>query len=428
MSSSPYSLQILEKADYKKQHIATYDNSLPQLGPSSIRVQSRVVGLTTNNITYARIGDALHWYDAHQLPFKDGEFSNAQKYGRTSAWGTGEVLESTVDFIRPGTKIWGYLPLSDLPVDKKVKQAPAPGAFIDTTEHRQQLWAIYNFYRIVPENQGNDDRYNGYAALTRILFETSYSLNRMPFGWDSSPPTNPLGLEVPPKLDTWTRQRANLRNATVIVMPASSKTAFTFAYMLRNARPKEEQPRAVVGLSSQASHAFCAKTKLYDVIADYNLTSAGSEDLASGVGLNSKGKVVLLDFGARPGIKDAWISALEAATDDFTFIRVGAAIPEEGAEGETLQARTKLFTDPAPNQYPSNADGQRNAGKKRYGKGEYLEDCGKEFNRFLEHESINALNLDWGKGVKGPNGIEGGWERLCSGRLGADEGLVFKLG
>ena len=41
--------------------------------------------------------------------------------------------------------------------------------------------------------------------------------------------------------------------------------------------------------------------------------------------------------------------------------------------------------------------------------------------------SMPDLRLDWGHGISGAGGIEGGWTRLCQGRVGAEEGLVYRM-
>lgn len=93
--SQPYSVHILEKGDYTKQHVVDYDQGLPELAPSSVRVATSTIALTTNNLTYARIGHVpmFNWWNASPLPFKEGEYSNSEKYGRVNAWGIGTVRD-----------------------------------------------------------------------------------------------------------------------------------------------------------------------------------------------------------------------------------------------------------------------------------------------------------------------------------------------
>jgi hypothetical protein len=37
------------------------------------------------------------------------------------------------------------------------------------------------------------------------------------------------------------------------------------------------------------------------------------------------------------------------------------------------------------------------------------------------------MQIKIGTGVKGSDGVESGWERLCKGDVGTTEGLVYKL-
>lgn len=423
-------MQILEKADYSKQHIVEYDKSLPPLGESSIRVQSSIISITANNITYARFGDVpgFNFFGAHPLPFQDGLYSDSSKYGRISAWGVGTVIESTADFVPVGKQVWGYLPIASLPVDKKVEPTKVKDVIMEITDYRQPLLPIYNRFFILDKTHAENQKLQAYSALMKVLFETAYALNRVSFAWDPQiTPVNPLGLHPPPNLDTWGKQQANLRGSTVIIMPASSKTAFAFAYMTRFIRPKNEQPRAVIGVSSASSQNFTEDTKLYDKVPLYQTAEAEPSHLAQELGIATTDKVVIVDFGAREGFKDLWRSKLDAISNDVLFIRVASAIPQRTGVQEDPGNRARENATLAPNTYPSNVSPQRDAGMQMYGEAEYFADLSTEFDRFLEHDSVKTLQLTWGNGMKGPEGVEGGWDRICSGKLSAAEGLVYRL-
>ncbi|OCK74904.1 hypothetical protein K432DRAFT_386526 [Lepidopterella palustris CBS 459.81] len=430
MAFQKYELQIIEKSDYSKQHIVSFQGPLPSLAASSIRVQSTVIGLTTNNISYARLGDmpGRNFYAAHPLPFKEGPYSDFTKYARISAWGTGLVIDSTVDFIPTGTKLWGYLPIASLPVDKVVEQSSAKNIIIETSEFRKAVMPVYNYYFVLDKAHAESAKFQGYSALLRQLFETSYALNRLVFAWDPKiAPVNPAGLSPPPHLDTWTKESANLHDATVVIMPASSKTAFSLAYMLRYVRPKGEQPRAIVGVSSAASRSFVEETKAYNTVTLYDAAESEPSKLVQELGLSATSKIVLADFGAREGFKDLWRRKLDAISNNVLFLRVGTAIPERIDPEEDAARGAKEMANLKPNSYPSNTSTQRDAGMKYYGEAEYLEAVDREFDNFIEYPGVQALKLVWGEGMKGPDGVEGGWNRICSGSLGAAEGLVYRL-
>ena len=428
MLSQRYELQILEKGNYSKEHIVPYEGSLPPLEGSSIRVQSNIIGLTTNNISYARLGDepGRDFFAAHPLPFKEGIYSDSSKYARISAWGIGTIIDSTVSFVPIGTQIWGYLPIATLPVDKIIQLSKVKDVIIETTSHRQILMPAYNRYFVIDKAHAESKRFQAYSALIKVLFETSYALNRLCFPWDpKSVPVNPAGLH--PKLDTWSREHANLRNAMVIIMPASSKTAFSFAYMLRFMRPIHEQPEGVIGISSAGSRKFCEETKLYDKVVLYANAESVPSKLAQDLGVSTTEKVILIDFGAREGVQDLWRGKLEAIFGTVVFIRVGTAIPERISLEEDEERRKTDSISSKPNSYSTITSKLHDAGMELYGEAEYLADLSREFDRFLEHDCIEALKPVWGQGMKGPDGVEGGWDRLCAGKMAAATGLVYRL-
>lgn len=68
MSSAPM-LHTFEKVDYSKHHLVTLPPSPPPSLPlSSLRLQSKILGLTTNNFSYARLGHVLGWWDIYPQP------------------------------------------------------------------------------------------------------------------------------------------------------------------------------------------------------------------------------------------------------------------------------------------------------------------------------------------------------------------------
>ena len=58
-----------------------------------------------------------------------------------------------------------------------------------------------------------------------------------------------------------------------------------------------------------------------------------------------------------------------------------------------------------------------------------FEELYERWNHWLENRELVApdLRLVWGKGVVGPEGIEGGWDLLCQGKVKPDEALVYQL-
>lgn len=40
---------------------------------------------------------------------------------------------------------------------------------------------------------------------------------------------------------------------------------------------------------------------------------------------------------------------------------------------------------------------------------------------------LPGVEIVWGRGVFGTSGIEGAWDRLCQGQVGAEEALVYQV-
>lgn len=288
-------IQVLSRQSFKEQHLVSLPNALPlaPLAPSSIRVQSTLLSLTTNNFTYARIGHLVGWWEFHPLPPSiPTEYSDPEEYGRISAWGYGTILESTSQ-IPVGTQIYGYLPIGTLPVDMAVKYDPStPGRFEEVSPHRSKLMPIYNRYLFHPRAATADDRTSqGYDALMRILYETGFMLNRFVFAWQPSQLLDPNGWG-----DGWTFRHAQLRGATVLCFAASGKTGISFAHQLKYGRPDAERPAKVVAVGSVASKAFVEGTGLFDSVLEY---TADEQDLVETLSLDADSKVVICEFGSR---------------------------------------------------------------------------------------------------------------------------------
>jgi hypothetical protein len=175
-------------------------------------------GLTANNVTYGVLGDLLRYWSF---------FPSAEEgWGRVPAWGFATAVESRGAGVRPGTRIFGYVPmggefvLTPQPTDER--------GLGDRSAHRAELPAVYNRYRRA-EASARDDA----MMVLQPLFMTSVLLAR------------------------------SLEGASrVILSSASSKTALGTAYLL--ARRGAE----VTGIT--ASVRFARSLDVYDEIVGYD--------------------------------------------------------------------------------------------------------------------------------------------------------------
>jgi len=61
-------IHVVSKQDNAVTATFPYDEPLPQLAESSVRVKTDCIAITSNNLGYARIGTLLHWWDIYPVP------------------------------------------------------------------------------------------------------------------------------------------------------------------------------------------------------------------------------------------------------------------------------------------------------------------------------------------------------------------------
>lgn len=107
---------------------ALSERTLPAIGEGEALLRVDRVGLTANNVTYAVLGESFRYWDF--FPAEPG-------WGHVPLWGFAEVVESSVDGVAVGGRVYGYLPpASHLLV--RPSRADARG-FRDGSEQRAAL-------------------------------------------------------------------------------------------------------------------------------------------------------------------------------------------------------------------------------------------------------------------------------------------------
>ncbi|RYP19238.1 hypothetical protein DL765_003439 [Monosporascus sp. GIB2] len=413
--ASPQILHILDKADYSNHRLVTLpSHPLPALAPSSLRLQSKILGLTTNNLGYARLGHLTGWWDVYPQPKNTpAPYDNRSIYGRISAWGYAEIIESTVPDIPVGTTVYGYLPTSNLPEDVRVEHTGLKDQIFVSSEHRQHLWEVYNRYQICAplaelEKAKTLDSL-GWDSLMQGLFGAGYNLNLCGFAWKDELRIHPSGK------GEWTAEDASLKDATVIVLSASSKTALAFAHQVRHNRPADHQPRTVVGVCSSASRATAVGSGFYDQVILYSDDKITKDAISK----DKPNRTILIDFGAREGARETWNATLSTLSSphSHTFMSVGGEVKVQSIEDIRAQFAANHNTIQVNTSY------LREKGIE-VGGDAYLEAFYKKFDEFKAQGGIPGVTLKWGEGMKA---LEKGWEALCRDEVSAGTGLVYRL-
>lgn len=223
-----------------------------ELAPGQARFRIDRLALTSNNVTYALIGDQIGYW--RFFPAEDG-------WGRVPAWGYAEVVASATDVVGVGDRFYGFWPMSSQVTLEPVARGRT---VVDGAAHRRELPGLYNLY--LPAGAA-DAATEELLSLVRPLFTTAWLLDDY------------LALE-------------KFRGAaTILVSSASSKTAAAMAWCLAQ---RAERPR-LVGLTSARNREYVAGLGTYDEAVAYD--EVASADLA--------GPVVLVDFAGEPTLRTA---------------------------------------------------------------------------------------------------------------------------
>jgi hypothetical protein len=205
-------------------------------GEALLRVDR--VGMTANNITYAVLGDSFHYWDF----FPPGPRGLDETWGLAPLWGFTEVVESTVEGVVPGQRLYGYLP----PAEHLVVR---PGrvderGFRDVSEHRAHLPSPYNVYALTSGDPAYEADREDLLILFRPLFFTSFMLA------------------------DYLTDNALFGAETVVVSSASSKTSYGTAFLLHGEGPR------VIGLTSPGNVDFTTSLGCYDEVLAYDQLDA----------------------------------------------------------------------------------------------------------------------------------------------------------
>jgi hypothetical protein len=210
--------------------------SLPENG---VRLRVDAFALTSNNITYGAFGDMLQYWNFFPAP---------DEWGRIPVWGFGEVVDSQVDAIAPGRRVYGYLPMADELVIEAGRIDDH--GVIDTVAHRQPMAVIYNRYLFTDVDPMYDDAREAQLMVLRPLFSTSFLI------------------------DDFLADNDTFGASTIVISSASSKTAIGTAFACSQ-RPNT----TVIALTSSANAEFVQSLGCYTNTITYDaLTTLPNDD------------------------------------------------------------------------------------------------------------------------------------------------------
>ena len=224
---------VVDRNDLRQVHWA--EAPARTLDDGEVRLRVDAFALTSNNITYAALGDAMNYWQF----FPTGDPAT----GCIPVWGFAAVVESRCPGVEVGERFYGYWPIGD----NIVMQAEGVhhGGFTDGAEHRRALHPIYNQYVRCSTDPGYAADREAQQALLRPLFATAFLI------------------------DDFLADNAFFGATTVVMSSASSKTAYGTAFCLAQRRGTPDAV-TVVGLTSPANAEFTRSLGCYDDVLTYD--------------------------------------------------------------------------------------------------------------------------------------------------------------
>ena len=209
------------------------------LGAGAVRLKVESFSVTTNNITYAVVGDGFGYWNFFPPVGDDAEGAGGS-WGVVPMWGHAKVIESNHPDIAVGERVYGYLPMGTL-LDVKPGNVSA-GGFSDTTEYRQPMSPVYNAYTRLAADPEHDPAREAERMIYGPLFKTGFII------------------------DYFMRSEQWFGAEQVLLTSASSKTAMGLASVARQNSPHIRR----IGLTSPGNVDFVEGTGLYDKVVTYD--------------------------------------------------------------------------------------------------------------------------------------------------------------
>ncbi|KAF8636936.1 hypothetical protein AX17_003187 [Amanita inopinata Kibby_2008] len=219
--------------------------------PNHVLIKVDRFGFSTNNITYQTLAEHPHfrYFDFH--PVVETETASPKTHGLIPVWGFGTVVKSSHAKIEAGERVYGYFAMAKYLLLLVSSAAVNRYSFYVSRPHLPSDRRPYNqVIRCSTDPQYiPNPSYEDLTMLYRPLFWTSY--------W----------------CEDWlfcSRYRAGA--SSILISSASSKTAFTLAYLIQKRIKKGEIEKytKVFGLTSKKNFDFTRGLNLYHEVLTYD--------------------------------------------------------------------------------------------------------------------------------------------------------------
>lgn len=339
------------------------EKELPALAEAQILAKVDRFALTANNITYGVVGEKIGYWNFFPAP---------EGWGIVPVWGFADVVQSRVDALKVGERLYGYFPMGTHLIMQPGKIAPE--RLVEGSPHRAMLPPVYNTYARVNAEAGYDPALDDLRALLFPLYATSFCL------YDFLIDNKWFGA------------------SQAVIVSASSKTAIGLAIALK----KDAAAPPAIGLTSARNAPMVKALGLYASVATYDdIAAIDASKPTVIIDMSGNGKV-LSDLHARLGANMLYCS------------NVGVTHYEENAMGPGfIRERSAMFFAPGHIQKRAKEWGGGVFDKKAFA-----------FWRDAAVDSRHWLKVDRAKGAAA---MEAAFHRVRRGEARPDEGVIVEL-
>ncbi|MEE2674297.1 MAG: DUF2855 family protein [Myxococcota bacterium] len=220
---------IVQRDDWSQGHFEEQPAPAP-VSEGQVLFRVDRFAFTANNISYAKAGDMLRYWDF---------FPAEQGFGRIPVMGFADVIESAHPGVAQGQRVFGFFPMSRYLVIEPSRVGE--GGIFDGAPHRQGIAPAYNTYAPTDTDLGYAAEHEDAHMLMRGLFMTSYLV------------------------DDYVTENDGFGASQVVISSASSKTSIALAYLVSKRAGVE-----CIGLTSPANAAFVKGLGYYDQVIHYD--------------------------------------------------------------------------------------------------------------------------------------------------------------
>lgn len=212
------------------------DPAPASLGEAEARIAIDRFGFSSNNVTYAVVGELLRYWEF--FPASSSDAGDETVWGRIPVWGFGEVVESRSPELVEGERLFGYFPMSSKLVI--VLGRSQERTVTDIAAHRADMPRAYNSYRRCPADPFYQADREELQMLLYPLFYTSFVI------------------------DDFLVDNGDFGAGQVVISSASSKTAIGEAFLAHGRGSR------VVALTSPGNVEFTRSLGVYDDVKTYD--------------------------------------------------------------------------------------------------------------------------------------------------------------